>query len=830
MFARQRNTQPRGVVAVLLVVSIFALMGFLALSIDLGMMAMTRAQLQDVTDAAAMAGCRSLNGNTTGTANNNYAAVTPTATAVATSNAVMGATVTASQVNVNIGRWVYDNPSQTFQGQIPGSAGSNWSLVQATVTSNISSQLSFSRLLNFTGGTVQVTSTAIHRPRDISLVLDFSGSMRFASLLGVDYATSTRASNNPDTNYPTWGHYSSTSTAALSASSFTLPYSSANITMTTSDGRPPVVQDFYVDSSGTQAFSQAPSTYATVPGGDAVKKVNKNTGSTYATTPADLLNLTNPTTSTRDANFETLGYAAYSMEAGGSLGYTQGPGYWGKTFFMWPPDPTNDWRKTFFTYPGTNTPMDDNSRLWDSQGNWQAPGGSTYGINYTAILNWLVNTGPNPFPSTLRSGRIVYYTSIPTTISTGSWPPADLNQRFWKDYIDYCLGLIQLSSGSWEVINDGNTGEAGYGSDYTFGTTKITAKSSLRGTPTPYMFYGDNPQRPRLHFWFGPLSMVDCLGNYNVWYDLNPNCSRFAWWPGTCHESPAYELKLGIAAALTDIQSNHPNDMVSLSMFSVPQSASTDTSGTRFNRVRVGLSQNYSNMQDSLWYPPATVGNPSATVTPYDANNLEVPRAMGGTCYAMPLMLAYNQFSANTSLQTYNTSQPSGDAGGNGRKGAQKIVIFETDGAPNTTASASLSNQGPYKSYYNVRYNSGNPAGSEYPGGINGYSDNASTVTSQIYSVCNQICALDTASSPGYSTSSKKVQIHCLGFGPVFAPGSSTASAATNTLNQMQIIGDVTDNMPSYKIIYGTQAQVVNSLQQAITQILQSGVQVSLVQ
>ena len=57
--------------------------------------------------------------------------------------------------------------------------------------------------------------------------------------------------------------------------------------------------------------------------------------------------------------------------------------------------------------------------------------------------------------------------------------------------------------------------------------------------------------------------------------------------------------------------------------------------------------------------------------------------------------MAYNQFSANTTLLTYNTSQPAGDAGGNGRKGAQKIIIFETDGAPNTTASASFSNQGP---------------------------------------------------------------------------------------------------------------------------------------
>ncbi|HEX4145917.1 MAG TPA: pilus assembly protein TadG-related protein [Pirellulales bacterium] len=830
MFARHRKSQPRGVVAVLMVVSLFALLGFLALSIDLGMLAMTRAQLQDVSDAASMAGCRALNGNTANNANNNYAAVAPTAAAVATANTVMGGNVQSGNVSVNIGRWVYNTSAQSFQGQFPGPSGTNWSMVQATVTSNISNQLAFSRLFNYTGGTVQVTSTAIHRPRDIAIVLDFSGSMRFSSLLGTDYETSTRSSNNPDGLIPVWGHYSDVSDAGLQATTFTLPYNAANITVTTSDGRPPVVQDFYIDANGTPAFTAASAAYASVPGGDPFLKVTKNTGSTYATCVADLLTITNPTTSTRDATFESTGYKAYSMLPAGTQGYTEGPGYWGKTFFLWPPDPTNDWRQKFFTYPGTTTPMTDNSRLWDNNGNWQAPGPNTYEINYTAILNWIQNTGPNPFPSTMRSGRIVYYTSMPTTIDTGSWPPSDLNQRFWKDYIDYCLGLIQLSSNNWEVINNGNTGEGGYGTDYAWGNTQITPQSSLKGSPAPYMDYGDNPLRPKLHFWFGPLSMVDCLGNYNVWYDLNPYCSRFAWWPGTCHESPTYECKLGISAALSDIQANHPNDFVSLMMFSVPQSSSTDTSGTRFNRVRVGLGQNYSNMQDSLWYPPATVGSASATVTPYDSNNLEVPRALGGTCYSMPLMQAYNQFSANSTLVGYNGSQPAGDAGGNGRKGAQKIIIFETDGAPNTTAGATVSNGGPYLSYYNILYNSANPGGSQYPTGINGYSDNSSAVTSQIYSICNQICALDSASPPGYSTTTKPVLIHCLGFGPFFAPGSSTAAANTATLNAMQIIGNVTDNMPAYKIIYGNQAQVVSSLQQAFNQILQSGVQVSLVQ
>ncbi|HWB01280.1 MAG TPA: hypothetical protein VG713_22475, partial [Pirellulales bacterium] len=291
-----------------------------------------------------------------------------------------------------------------------------------------------------------------------------------------------------------------------------------------------------------------------------------------------------------------------------------------------------------------------------------------------------------------------------------------------------------------------------------------------------------------------------------------------------------YGCKLGIQAALNDIQTNHPNDWVSLIMFSTPMTSSSDTGGDRFNRVRVGLGRSYSNMIESLWYPPATVGNSSATVTPYDSNNLEVPRAMGGTCYSYALMLAYNQFSGSTSLQNYSTGQPTGDAGGNGRKGAQKMIIFETDGAPNTTATGNFTNAGAYNSYYSIRYNYSNPGSSEYPTNVNGYGDNDSTVTSQIYSLCNQICASDSASPPGYSSTNKSVKIHCIGFGPVFDPSSSTAATAKATLNQMQTIGNVTDGMPSYKIIYGSESTVIANLQQAFQTIMADGIQITLIQ
>ena len=53
-----------------------------------------------------------------------------------------------------------------------------------------------------------------------------------------------------------------------------------------------------------------------------------------------------------------------------------------------------------------------------------SPASATYAINYAAILNFIKNIGPNPFPSTMRSGRIVYYTSIPSINHTWRNAPA----------------------------------------------------------------------------------------------------------------------------------------------------------------------------------------------------------------------------------------------------------------------------------------------------------------------------------------------------------------------------------------------------------------------
>ncbi len=228
-------------------VMLVALLTFVALAVDLGMLAVARTQCQDAADAAATAGTRTLNG----TAGNNYSNASPSAIAAATANSVLSKPVASNQVALQIGRYTYVSANQRFEGQFPGTTG-NWSMVKATVNADVSNNMAFSKVFNFAGTNIQATATAVHRPRDISIILDFSGSMRFASLMGDPY-TGNRTSNNPDGVFPAFGHYSDQSTAALQATSFTSPYDPANISSTTSDGRAPIVNDFYSDSGGTRS-------------------------------------------------------------------------------------------------------------------------------------------------------------------------------------------------------------------------------------------------------------------------------------------------------------------------------------------------------------------------------------------------------------------------------------------------------------------------------------------------------------------------------------------------------------------------------------------------
>src|SRR5205085_5335071 len=184
-------------------------------------------------------------------------------------------------------------------------------------------------------------------------------------------------------------------------------------------------------------------------------------------------------------------------------------------------------------------------------------------------------------------------------------------------------------------------------------------------------------------------------------------------------------------SALSDIQKNHPSDWAALTFFS---------NFLQYTTPRVKLSRNYSTMQNALWFPFVTasktvidLSNQNNEIRPYDSSFNDtapgvLPNANGGTAPEMGFKVAYNELSCAS--------------GFNGRRGAAKVVIFETDGVPNCTAAGTFDPSG---GPYNCQYTGIGPtAGDVQSTSLNvPCKDNARAVV-------RQIVALDSAN--GYST------------------------------------------------------------------------------
>jgi Flp pilus assembly protein TadG len=953
----QRTLKRRGAIVPLTALCLVAMLAFVALALDIGLLMISRNQAQNAADSAAMAGARTLTGNAAN--NNNYSQVLPNAQAVVAANNILGSQITTSQLTLTIGDYYYNSSTGSFAINANGrQTGDNWTLVQATVTGSQPSF--FAGAFGFNTLNTSAIATAIHRPRDTVVVVDFSGSMRFESLLAFPPTSNPRTTSmNPDPNYPTFGHYAGNSSQLIYSTDQQVASGEicgpSNITSITTLSDRSAVSCFYADTTPfgntTQAFTAAPSSYGTTPGGDAPQLTSKGSGTTYASSVSQYL-AGNNTTTARDPLFELDGYSAYSNGAQNTTtaaatsysavpfaGYTQGPGYYGKTFFLWPPDPrcpvttaapvgassgvftggstgtlttlvnkflcdfwgvssasslpanvqaiaTNwttytasslqtyltgtvglattdskylrtmrlfnrgggaaagmptdgvpnpvpcDWRARFFLTPA-GAPVTDNSLLFNSSGTWNTPSSTTYLINYAAILDWIQFSGPNPFPNQLRAGGVVYYTSIPTSINTATFPPPDPNQRIWKEYIDGVLGWQQTGGSGTNPTYQDVSGNCGYGGDITWGTTGTSGKPS--SWPAQYMSYTDNPDRPLLRFWFGPMSFLDHIGNYNVYEPYNSGHPRL-WWPGTCAEAPTYQTKLGIQAALNDTVQNHPNDNVAVVFFSAPINSSTGGYGF-YNMAAQPLGRNQRAMINSLWFSPK-VNSTNAEISLYDASGNQtndiyaVPRANGGTCYAMGLMNAYNQFSSNSALVNFTANAAPGTAGGLGRNGSQRLVVFESDGMVNTGATASLTGSTNGTGYYKIRVaDANNPSGSGTELPSSSTENISNTAPSQ--GIVSQICA--PLGSGGYGTTRKPVYVNCIAFGSLFDPtnNSTYKTAALQNLATFEVIGNVQKSgattLAANKIITGPFQTRIQNMQAAFQGIMQDGIQVTLI-
>jgi hypothetical protein len=312
--------------------------------------------------------------------------------------------------------------------------------------------------------------------------------------------------------------------------------------------------------------------------------------------------------------------------------------------------------------------------------------------------------------------------------------------------------------------------------------------------------------------------------------------------PGDSYEAPIYVAKLGYLAAVELMQNNHPNDWVTIVPYSSPRSAATGTG--RFNCVSCPLGTNYDYARSALTFPFSTI-NADGTCnntecTPYDAdpyngaipshNFVDIPRADGNTCFAMALMNCYNQLAVtpatDTTLRTFVTTSPitfpNAMAGGMGRKGAQKLIIFDTDGLPNTSATATLSNAGSYM-YYRIRYDMNRPGSSEYPS-VSTQTNNSSTVLNQINTLVQQLAST-------YSTQRNPFRLYAIGFGPVFA--GPDANSALQTLQTMQYYAGTQSSastpLANNQIITGTDTEMQTKMTNTFKSILQKGVQIALI-
>ncbi|HEV8066552.1 MAG TPA: pilus assembly protein TadG-related protein [Planctomycetaceae bacterium] len=801
-----RPDRSRGAILPLTAISIIGLCGFLALSIDLGMLAVARAQVQDAADAAAICGARSLIGSET-----NYVAnSTANAIAQATRNTILGTNINPAEVTVLQGNYHYNYTTQKFSPEFPPGVNENYNLTQVTISHTYNT--TFAKVIGVPTMTVTGKSTAAHRPRDVAMVLDYSGSMNNESDLWncESYLGSfINTPNNTDPVFPQWGPYAPAFSplATLQCTSNSNLVGLCNVTTSVS-GIPALVTNLFQNNRGqpaVAAFSAAPNTItSTAPAGD--QYLNKKNTSTTALTWKDI---------TGSQNTAFTGYAA--KQGGTFYGYQEGPGYWGKTFFIWPPDPNaaNDWRKKFFFLSNGSTPCNNDLKLWSASGAWNNPSGN-YVINYKAILNWIVNSGTNPFPSQLRAGNVLFYSAIPTDVpaSAYTWTNsnsqiANQDQRFWKEYIDFTLGVWADPFGN--IQTPGNP-SCSYGPDFTAGSA--TAGTSVSITGPDALFAGqtwinptDNPLRPRHRFWFGPATMIQ--------YMLDTGLL-----PGTAQDISMIAAKLGIQGALQDIQNNHPNDLVSLIMFSRPGFAGEPASAGQFSQPQVLLTADYNSLINALWYPPNSGTN---DVRPWDANGLQTPRAHGdydsNTATSYGLMLAYNQFSSSQTLQTAGI-------GGWGRKGAEKLVILETDGMANVASTVGTTNNGSYNSYYNTP-----PVSTISASGNNADTDaiNVATVLTSLTTSNNPI--------PGFSTPTDKVTIQCIVFGAIFEPDASGASQsdAVSLMQSISTLGATvfpsssTDPVNGYKWCIGTLAQRQAKMQTAFTTVMDAEISIILV-
>ena len=283
-------------------------------------------------------------------------------------------------------------------------------------------------------------------------------------------------------------------------------------------------------------------------------------------------------------------------------------------------------------------------------------------------------------------------------------------------------------------------------------------------------------------------------------------------WSGTTHLAQCWQLKAGVNSALGDIRNNHPNDCCGLAYFS----------NNDYNSIVTPMGQDWAGLKNALFFPRGVLpalATPGATDEwrPYSAatglqfTRGNIPNAQGSTDPCTGLSLAYNLLSPSSFVNA--------DPNRRGRRGATKIVIFETDGIPNSTQPFNLQKKGS-DSYYLY-------------GGSTPNTDPKGAAYDVIDQIRKPAAATNAAGADsGLSLPNAPARVYAIGFGDIFS--TSAGPAAADFLVNVQKRGGTSPasaaSLPANQIITGPYQTRIDNLRSALQAICQSGVQVTLVE
>lgn len=150
-----------GAFIVLVALMLVFLLGMIAFAVDVGFMMNVDTDLRRTADAGALAGAGGLvDGAAVAQAN---------VMSIITQNRVAGQTLSASDVTIQVGKWNADTRTFTEGGTLP-------SAIRVVTRAN-NQPFFFGRVMGQQTFNMETEAIAVYQPRDIVIVLDYSGSM-----------------------------------------------------------------------------------------------------------------------------------------------------------------------------------------------------------------------------------------------------------------------------------------------------------------------------------------------------------------------------------------------------------------------------------------------------------------------------------------------------------------------------------------------------------------------------------------------------------------------------------------------------------------------------